>query len=223
MKIAVTIVATLAACGDLTARWDLAHDRIIAVRSTPPHVATGIAVIDALTTTVEGGPEVESPTTMSATGLLASTISHDDRGWIVTAPDAALLDQARAEQGLAAGVPVPLVLDLTFGTLKAQKTMWFGDALDNPALGAVTVDGVAPTAELTVPYDTDIPLEIVEDPAWTVRWLTSCGSLRDDDEHGATLHVELGDPTSGALVVVVRDEAGGVVWGQWPIQSNRTR
>jgi hypothetical protein len=43
-----------------------------------------------------------------------------------------------------------------------------------------------------------------------VRWLTSCGTLRDDTMPRA-IHV-VDEACDGELVVVVRDGDGGVAW-----------
>ena len=227
---AAAVLVTAAGCGnDTDPRWQLRHDRIIAVRTTPSHVAAGqVATLDALITSIDGGLAVASPvqaaSAATAPGLAAAVTADGRGGWQITAPDAGTLDAARAALGLASGAAVPLDLTLTLDVggelLAATKRTWLGDARDNPGVGPVTVDGVAPGPAITIPFDTDVALAIDVDPSYPVNWLTSCGSLNsDDNEHAVLLHVERDDPTSGQLAVVVRDGSGGVAWQTWSIAA----
>lgn len=232
MRAIAVVVASLAlaACAnDTDPRWQLRHDRIVAIRTTPSHVPAGqTATIDALVTSVDGGPVVQSPSAATATGApaaFAGAVMPDGHGgWQVTAPDDATLDAARTAMGLAAGAPVPLEMSLQFAvggeTLTASKRAWFGDAEDNPTVGPITVQGATPAAAITVPFDTDVPLAIDQPAADRVNWLTSCGSLNDDDnEHSVLLHVNPDDQTAGQLVVAVRDPDDGVAWQIWTMTS----
>ena len=85
-----------------------------------------------------------------------------------------------------------------------------GQHADNPALGAVLVDGVDATTEtaLVVAPATDIPLEVAFADTDDVNWLTSCGTMHDFDLATAYLRVEPEDPQSGTFGIVVRDTAG---------------
>jgi hypothetical protein len=224
------ILATTACAGNIDPRWELRHDRIIAIRTTPAAVpANATSVIDALVTSVDEDVTVEPPLTATAaagtTASLVSTITPGAAGgWQVTAPDEATLGAARSALGLGGAAPVPLVIDTSFmvggETLGGTKTVWFGASVDNPVVGTVTIDGVAPAAALSVPFDHDVMLAIDVDSTFAVHWFTSCGSLdNDDNEHAAILHVHPGDSTSGQLAVVVRDTMGGVSWQSWPIRS----
>ncbi|HEX3758077.1 MAG TPA: hypothetical protein VHW23_05205 [Kofleriaceae bacterium] len=227
MRWAILVAVALAACtNDTDPRWQLRHDRIVAIRTTPSHVPAGqTAVIDALVTSVDGGPAVQAPSAATATGALAGAVAPDGQGgWQVTAPDAAALDAARAALALAPGAPVPLEMSLRFEvggeTLTATKRAWFGDAQDNPTVGPITVDGAAPAAAIAVPFDADVALAIDQPAADRVNWLTSCGSLNNDDnEHAALLHVNPDDVTAGQLVVTVRDPGDGVAWQIWTMTS----
>ena len=220
----------LGACVDnIDPVWQLNHDRIVAVRATPPHVpAGGVATLDGLVAHRGAPPDVEVPmfaTAMDPATGLSPVVMQSGGAWQVTAPDDAQLAQARAKLGLAAGAPVPFSVTVAFPDsngehLVATKLVYFGDAQDNPALGAVTVDGAAPAGgDLGVPPDTDVPLAIDTDPMNKVSWLSSCGTLHDDTEHDATLHVQPKDPQHGELAVVVREPDGGVVWQVWTIHA----
>ncbi len=232
-QLIVLAAGTLVACAnDTDPRWQLHHDRIVAIRTTPSHVAAGqVAVLDALVTSVDGGPVVQSPSiaaTLDAPAGLAGIVMPDGQGgWQVTAPDDATLAATRSSAGLAADAPIPVELSTTFEVggeaLNATKRAWLGDMLDNPTVGPITIDGVAPGAPgslITIPLDTDVALAIDADPTYRVNWLTSCGKLNDDDnEHAVLLHVHTDDPRSGPLVVVVRDPNDGVAWEIWQLQS----
>ncbi|HTR49825.1 MAG TPA: hypothetical protein VMJ10_03900 [Kofleriaceae bacterium] len=230
MRAAWTIVVLAACTNGVDPRWQLAHDRIIAVRATPPHVPAGaVSELDALVTSVDGGPADIAPlgatADPTAPAELASAIAADGQGgWQVTAPDDATLAQARTDLGLAATDPVPLEVDLAFSVggenLLARKQVFLGDAADNPPLDAVTVNGAPPQSPIQIPYDTDVTLSVAAASTFQINWLSSCGTLNsDDNEPTAVLHVNPGDPTSGQLVLVERDPTGGVVWQIWEISA----
>ena len=230
MKWLVIAIALVGCDNNTDPRWELHHDRIIAVRVTPPHLLAGqTAVIDSFDTSGEYGVAVQLPTQVGVAPTtpaeLAGIVSGDPTGWIVTAPTDDVLDDARTDLGLAAGAPVPVELTTTIViddlNLPATKLVWFGDQRDNPVPGPVTVNGVAPTDAITVPYNVDVPIAMDIDPSITVNWFTSCGSLDDDDnEHAALLHVNPGDELVGQFAVVVRDDFGGVGWESWTMISN---
>ena len=101
----------VAACGgDVDPPWQLDHERVVAVRATPPHVPSGAtSQLDALVAHKGAMTEVVAPeaiTVVSPMALADTAIS----GATITAPDEAHLAAARAELGLAAGAPVPLEL-----------------------------------------------------------------------------------------------------------------
>jgi hypothetical protein len=212
------LVALVACDRNFDARWQLTHDRIIAIRTTPATLAAGdTAVVDAYVTSVAAGPSTASPATLASEHLVID-------GTSITAPDDAQLAMLRAAGNLAADAPVPLELTTTFviddATFVGTKTVIVGSRADNPTIGAVTLDGVAPTSPILVPYDTDVVLLADEDPTILVNWFTSCGSLNDDDnEHTAKLHVNPDDPLSGQFAIVIRDLVGGVAWQDWTMQS----
>jgi hypothetical protein len=225
----VAAAAAIAGCvPDSDPRWQLDHDRVIAARATPPHVPAGsTAMLDALIahagapTTIE--PPVQVKPAPGTPAALAQVVAHTDTGWQVTAPGAEQLDAARASAKLDPGQPVPLVLLETYGPipLAVSHTIFLGDARDNPPPGAVQVDGAAapPDAHLVIPRDVDVHLSIDADPDASVSWLTSCGTMHDDDEHAAFVHVLPDDAQAGELVVVVRAVDGGVSWQRWTLEA----
>jgi hypothetical protein len=225
--VALALALLAAGCTDeLAPPWQLDHDRIVAVRATPPAIeAGGRAELDALLA-LEGGMTSERPPEIAAVVSpmsLASAVAPEAGKWIVTAPDAAKLEQVRAELGLTAGAPVPLIVGVAFqGTaLKATKTVWLGMAGANPSLDAMMIDGTPADAKTEIVVGTlvDVPLSIAADIDDGVNWLTSCGTMHDFDLPQAYLRVEAEDPTTGELAVIRRDPRGGVSWRVWPIRA----
>ncbi len=212
--------------GDLDPAWQLEHDRIIAVRATPPAIpAGGRSELDALLSfkgvgTSEAPPEAAL---VVAPASLASALANEGGRWVVTAPDEARLAAARTELGLEADAPVPLQIGVAYGagTLAAVKTVWLGMAADNPTLSAMTIDDqpMESMIELVVGKVVDVRFSIEALETDDVNWLTSCGTMHDFDLPQSYLRVEEEDPQSGQLAVVRRDEAGGVAWRVWPIRA----
>jgi hypothetical protein len=223
---ALGVVVSVAACtDDLDPPWQLDHDRIIAVRATPPQIAAGErAVVDALVG-FKGAPVAAlSPddATVVSPASLAGALARDADRWVITAPSAAELDAARAELGLAATAPVPLEIRVRHGgALTATKTVRLGGAADNPAMTDVQIDRASPgSAPVVVAPLVDVPLTIpLDDATYDVTWLSSCGTMHDFDLPAAHLRVEADDPHDGQLVLVVRDAFGGVNWRVWSIDA----
>lgn len=223
MKTAALLLVLVAACtSDVDPPWQLDHDRIIAVRATPPHVPSGAtSQLDLLvghkgaptTTQAPDAAQVVSPMSL-ADVLVGST---------VTAPSEDRLAAARAELGLMPDAPVPLIVGVALASpeLAATKTVYLGDAADNPPLEDLMImDAPAPQGALVVPSLTDVHLSVkADDSIDIVNWLTSCGTMHDFDLHQAYLRVEKDDPTTGELAVVLRDDHGGVAWQVWPISA----
>nr|HEX4318310.1 hypothetical protein [Kofleriaceae bacterium] len=236
------LVVVAGCVSNLDPEWQLNHDRVIAVRASPPHIPAGSAsVLDALVSHKGSGTGSDAtalPVTQDAP-LLAMLGSGQplafagmdlvsqgsDGSWIVTAPDDTVLDAARSELGIAAGSDVPLSVITVFGTaaapLPAIKTVELGDSVDNPTLGAVTFNGsaVGSDASLELGSGVDVPFSIDEPMDDTVNWLTGVGTLHDDDEHAAFDNVGSDDPRDGQLVVVVRTPDDGVAWETWPLHT----
>jgi hypothetical protein len=222
----VLALTTIGCTDDLDPPWQLDHDRIVAVRATPPAIeAGGRAELDALIALKGVGTSERPPelATVVSPMALAGAVSFEGGKWLATAPDAAKLDEARAELRLLPGAPVPLVVGVSYQgqALFATKIVWLGMAGENPSLDAMMIDG-APAdakAELTVGKLVDVPLSISAEIEDDVNWLTSCGTMHDFDLPQAYLRVEAEDPDAGELAVVRRDTRGGVAWRVWPIHA----
>jgi hypothetical protein len=229
----VTVFGALAAgaasgacTGDLDPPWQLDHDRIVAVRATPPSIAAGDrSTIDALLGKKGDKTSVAPPelATVVSPMSLSDVLAADGGNWVVTAPSEARLAAARAELKLAAGAPVPLEISVSYArqTLLATKTIHLGSAADNPPLVNVMIDGKpAGTSEIAVSPVVKVPLSIdADDTLFDVTWLTSCGTMHDFDLPLAYLKIETADPQTGELAVVLRDASGGVSWNLWPIHA----
>ena len=225
MKRALLVV--VAACtNEVDLPWQLDHERIIAVRATPPQIASGeTSAIDALLGHKGAPPDVGVPdeaAVVSPSGF-ERALAHDATGWTVTAPSDAQLAATRTMLGLDPGAPVPMQIDVAFDAtgLHALKIVWLGDHVDNPVIDPVTIDGAdaLTQTQLSVAALTDIPLQVGFDDTYDINWLTSCGTMHDFDLAKAYLRVEAADPHDGTLGVVVRDHMGGVGWVYWPITA----
>jgi hypothetical protein len=227
MRPAAVLAVVLAGCsGGVDPDWQLSHDRVIAVRATPPRIATGeTAEIDALLGHKAQPPDDVDPDTAEVVSpaSLAGALTRPAQHWTVTAPADDQLAAARRELGLDAGAPVPLRLRVGFTQLgqTALKVIWLGQHTDNPVIDPVTINGMdgLAQAQLTVPAGVDVPLAVNFDATYNINWLTSCGTMHDFDLAMAHLRVEPADPHSGTLAIMVRDALGGIDWHLWPITA----
>jgi hypothetical protein len=100
--------------------------------------------------------------------------------------------------------------------VRVKKTVWLGEPSQNPAVPAITLDGTPVGDEIVAPLGHDVYLA-VDAPGMRVNWLTSVGTLFQDDEATAYVRIAPDDNHDGELVVVVRDSEGGVAWQVWPM------
>lgn len=237
MKYLVLLLAITGCVDAIDARWQLDHDHVIAARATPPRVRAGEGTdLDALVAH-EGMPvSIESPQTAElaqGSANFARYLSHEDGTWVLHAPDAPTLAAARGPLGLEADAPVPVEVVLTFphgneraglDPFRVRKTVWLGEPSTNPVMPAVTVDGIAvpvedPASELVLPIGRDVYLHAEAADGQRVNWLTSVGTLFQDDVATSFLRIAPEDRRTGELVVVVRDSEGGVAWRVWPVRA----
>jgi hypothetical protein len=227
--VSATLGAAAAGCtGDLDPPWQLDHDRIIAVRATPPGIAAGeTSTLDALLGHKGAPTRVAAPelAAVVSPASLSDTVRLDGGNWVVTAPSEQRLAQVRAELALAADEPVKLTVGVSYQgqSLFATKVVELGRPAVNPSLVSMNmqIDGApAESVEIVVEPKVEVPLSIdADDEHYDVTWLTSCGTMHDFDLPNAYLKVEPEDPTSGELAVVLRDSAAGVAWHVWPIRA----
>jgi hypothetical protein len=214
-------MCALAACdGETTPRWDLAHDRIVAVRATPPSLAAGErGAVDVLVTSEAAGPAELAPMLVAVAPAtpapLVGAVAPDGGTWAVTAPAADALAAARTALGLEPGAPVPLGLVVTVAigeqVFVATKTVWLGESAANPTIPELRIDGTAMAegAPLVLALgERELAIDAGEED--DIAWFTSIGDLEDALDPVAHLLVE--EPADGSLVVVRRDPQGGVAW-----------
>jgi hypothetical protein len=185
------VVLALVACNSSDDPFLLDHARVLAVRSEPAHAPPGtLACLDVLVADAAGDVVVAAPDAVDAGGLPIT-------GSCVTAPGP-----------LAPIATVAVTVDGE--SLAATKQLVFGDRRDNPSVAAMELDGAA-APEIDLASGDTASLEVPgDDGVRTYAWYTSIGSLAHYRSVVATLDGdELGD---GVVVVVVRDDQGGVAW-----------
>src|SRR4051812_13602149 len=198
VRLALLLVLLVGCIDPIDARWQLDHDRVIAVRATPPRIMPGErAQLDALVARAGQLVSIEAPfnaAAIEAPPELQSVLRYDAGNWFVEAPDDAVLNQQRARMGFAEGAAVPVSIygawqDSAGEPMYARKTVWLGASAANPAMPRAAIDGAAMPAEVTVPMDTDVYLSVDVPADWRVSWLTSCGQLFQDDVSTSFLRV----------------------------------
>jgi hypothetical protein len=183
----------------------LDHAQILAVRAEPAHVAPGgVARVDILAGDDSGAVFETSPDALVATGAGGPLhVEHTADGWFVTAgqaPEIATLEVTVAIDGVA---------------WPAHKALVVSEPADNPRVAAMQIDGSA-AGELVAPVGTKPELTAVgvgKEPL-TYAWYSSVGSLERYRQPSAALDAT--EPGEGTVVLVVRDDAGGVGWHLLP-------
>jgi hypothetical protein len=192
------------ACAEVTeARLD--HAQILAVRAEPAHVAPGgVARIDVLAGDDSGAVFETVPDELVATGAAGPlTVERTPDGWFVTAgplPEVATLEISVAIDGVA---------------WRARKALVVNEPADNPRVVAMQVDG-SPSDELVAAVGTKPALTAIgagREPL-TYAWYSSVGDLSRYRQPDAVLDAT--DAAEGAILLVVRDGAGGVGWHVLP-------
>jgi len=207
----VLVLVLLAGCIEqVDPRWSLEHDHVIAVRATPAGVAPGEqATIDALVAHADGPTTIASPSVAGAPLAppeLQAMVAQDGASWTVTAP----IHVVR--------MPIEVVMMFDHPTgdpFYVKKTVVLGEHVDNPALPAITVAGAPAGAEIALPVGQDVYLAVASGAR--VSWLTSCGTLYQDDV--ATSYIHADAACDGELAVVVRADDGGVAWQVLPLHA----
>lgn len=185
------LLLLLVGCADVAQPFELDHARVMAIRVDPPTVPAGEpARIEVLVTDAEHGPHLATEVSVEAIG---ATVGRDDRGWYAIG------------DGTLPIVP----LEITAEILPAQKTLAIGARAENPATPIIEgIDRIAIGMEATLSIEG-------ADDALSYRWFSSIGDLTGYTRAEATL-----DPIAarGAIVAVVRDQAGGTNWTIAPVE-----
>jgi len=231
-SIVVAFSVLLVGCMDpVDPRWQLDHDHIVAVRATPPRILPGeSAALDALVAHEGAAATVTIPSeaaVLEAPEAIKDIVYTDGGKWFVYGPSEEALALARADLGLAADAPVPVTVYTAFARegadpLFAKKLVYLGASAANPPTPTAMIDGAPMAEDLVVPTETDVYLSVSVAQQWRVSWLSSVGTLFQDDVATSFLRVLPEDPFEGQLAVVVRDPDGGVAWRVWPLRADPT-
>lgn len=212
-----------AACDEAAAEPVLDRERVLAVRVSPPHLMPGeIGAIDVLVGHADGSVEVVSPDAVEVDGAGGASermLGATSQGWTVTCPPDAALRELRDDAGLPPDAPVgvPLRIELTVAgaALGATKSVLLGSEGDNPSLAGLTVDAEVDDDDvLVVARDSEVEIAAdgaeVDDDEPAFAWYSSVGDIDLYKSESAVLSTA--DPTTGQLVLVLRDSRGGVAW-----------
>lgn len=235
-KLVVVAVLLIGCNADIDEQWELDHDRIIAVRAEPPGIQPGeTSQIDVLLGYETLPAQVRPPdfAQVVTPQSLMDVLTFDGTHWVVTAPSAERLDQARRELGLLPGAPVPLrvgvavawptpVVSPQGNGFGAVKTVWLGREGTNPPLDGLTIGDVAPADDAELVFSTAKAAKTrlfveADDDHDIVNWLSSCGTVHDFDL-SSSAYVTADDPKDrleGQFAIALRDELGGVAWRVW--------
>jgi hypothetical protein len=228
----IAVIVTAGCSNAIDEPWQLDHDRIVAVRATPPGILPGEqTTLDLLVAYADAPVEERRPDGAQVISPESLKDVIEPGTWTITAPSEERLVAARAELGLPVGAPVPLVVGVGVTwpypvtavdgkTFPATKTVLLGVHAENPELTGMMINSVAPGEDLVVPKDAKVPLFVeADDTVDIVHWLTSCGEMHDFDLHSAYLKVLPDQAQEGQLAVVRRDGQAGVAWKVWPIRA----
>jgi hypothetical protein len=223
--ITLTALAAAAGCDNTGAPSELDRPRVLAVQVSPPHLAPEeSAPVDVLVGRADGTVAVVAPDSVEVLSAPAGSpqsgmVGHGADGWAIACPDEQVLAGLRATLGLAEGEQVPITLALEVEVegelLTATKNVYLGNHADNPQLAGVTANGGSEEdGVLVIGAGDEIPIaaEGAEgEGELSYAWFTSVGDIDLYLSEAATLTAS-DEPIEGQLVLVVRDEQGGVIW-----------
>jgi hypothetical protein len=217
---AVAFFALVAGCDVSSAPAELDRARVLAVRVSPAHLSPGdVASIDALIGSADGTVAEVAPTSVTLAGEpIDGMISRGDDGWRVACPPEPALAELRGAFELGDDDPVAVPLDVGVDVdgepLGATKVVFLGSDGDDPVLAGITVSGAQTDDDGTVvvaPGDIAIAAGGASGQTeLSYAWYSSVGTIDLYQSDAATLTAP--EPTTGQLVLVVRDQRGGVVW-----------
>ncbi len=222
----LTVLAIAAGCDDNGAPSELDRARVLAVQISPPHLGPEeSAPVVVLVGHSDGTVSEEAPEAIEVVGAppgspASGMVGRGADGWAIACPDAAGLAQMRAQMELGPDDPIPVSLSFAIEVegeeLTATKYVYLGSQGTNPELGGIAVgdqagDGDGGVAVAAVGQEIRIAAEgAAGDTELSYAWFTSVGDIDLYLSEAATLTPEVtGD---GQLVLVVRDERGGVTW-----------
>ena len=203
MKTAITLLL-LTACDATPELARLDHAQILAVRTEPATVAPGErARIDVLAGDDNGAVFEAGPARVTAlsrtTGPLV--VERTAGGWFVTA------------NGIAEIATLEVAIDIDGTEWRATKSLVVNARTDNPPILSMQIDGTD-RDELVAAVGSKPALSVPADEALTYAWYSSVGDLENYRQPSAIL--DAAEPAEGHVVLVVRDDVGGVSWKLLP-------
>jgi hypothetical protein len=221
--VTLLLVVGAVACNEAASEPVLDRERVLAVRVSPPHLLPGdVGAIDVLVGRADGTVAVVPPDLVAVGdgGGPAGErmLTTGETGWSVTCPPdealAALRDAAGLPPDAAVVLPLEVVVVLDGEELGATKSVILGMDGDNPSLAGMTIDADDDGGPLVIDRDAEIDIAAdgaeVGDGEPSYAWYSSVGDI--DLYRSATAVLSTGDAATGQLVLVVRDDAGGVTW-----------
>ncbi len=218
---------TLAGCTPINASWELDHARVLAVRLDPPSLGPGQqGKLTALVIRDDGTPMEISPAIAivpTQDAVINRVIKIETGTWAVVAGDADAIAAARAAAQLPDLVPLRLKVGARFVWDDVQrdtlKDVVLGDAAaSNPDAPQITLEGVAlPNASRPIlvrgtTYQFGLR-NFAADPTLAFQWAVSTGQLTKSETPGPLLEIDAAAVVGPAnLLVVVRNDRGGVAW-----------
>jgi hypothetical protein len=221
---ALAAAAAAAACDATSAPSELDRARVLAVQIAPPRLGPEeSAATEVLVGRADGTVSVVAPDSIEVTGAppgspASGMVTRGPDGWSIACPDAEALAAMRAAMDLPDEEPIPVALavevEVDGELLPASKYIFLGTEGDNPQLAGITAEGAREEDGVLVAAAGD-EIAIAADGAagegeLSYAWFTALGDIDLYLSEAATLTAD--EPGTGPLVLVVRDQQGGVTW-----------
>lgn len=221
----ITLIALAAAgCDENGSPSELDRPRVLAVQLAPPHLGPEeTASVSVLVGGSDGTVREVAPGAVEVVGAppgspASGMVGRGADGWAVACPDGAALDRMRAELDVPAGEPIPIALALEVEVegelLAATKVVYLDSRGDNPEVTGIAFGaGVDEGGVLVVEVGQEIPIAAdgaAGEGELSFAWFTAIGDIDLYLSEEATLTPQVAG--AGQVVLVVRDERGGVTW-----------
>ena len=243
-SVAMALLLATVGCGDFRSPAELRHAQILAVRLSSPELRAGEqASVEGLASDETGALLMLQPTeaTLAPDALgrpimlpptFPSPFVREGDRWHVLAPDQAQLDALAAMFGSPPEAPLSVPLRFTFQLgargLRVEKNVLLlrsagATPVGNPAVSQILVAGT-PAADTgtVIAVGQDVPIEVrseANDRPLTYAWYSSVGEVTH--YRSATAVVQAEEPRQGPLLVVVRNDRGGVGWKAVQLEARR--
>jgi len=218
------LAASAAACDENGSPSQLDRARVLAVQISPPHLSPAeTAPVRVLVGTSDGRVLQEEPGGIEVVGAppgspASGMVGRGADGWAIACPGPDELAQLRTDMELGPEDPIPIALavdvEVEGAVLSATKYVYLGSDGENPQVAGISIDGgTEEEGTLVLRVGDAIPIAAegaAGDTELSYAWFTSVGDIDLYLSEEATLTLEAAG--EGPLVLVVRDERGGVSW-----------